>query len=110
MNFLAKLRLELIDDANKAYKFASVRISVILSAVGAWIVADPHAIESLWLQIPADIRSDLPGWIRGTFTFLIVGTTLVAARLLKKKAKPNDRTIAVPVPAATADDAGKAGS
>lgn len=108
MKILEKLRLELIDDASKAYKFASVRVSVVLSAIGAWIVADPHAVESVWLQIPADIRSDLPGWIRGLFTFLIVGSTLVASRLLKK-AKPNDRTITVPADAAKPAATGDAG-
>lgn len=85
MNMLSKLKLEVVEDAREAYKFASVQLGVLWSLFVGFVAADPHFIANLWAQIPPELRNELPDWMRGLVTALIVLSTLLAARLLRRK-------------------------
>lgn len=63
MKWIARLRL--VDDARHAWKWASINITVVSSA-----------LMSAWLAMPADVRERMPAWLP-----LVLGGLTIAGRL-----------------------------
>lgn len=71
----ARIRARLIDDWRQAWRFWSVRISVLGAAMSA-----------AWVSLPADTRAEIPGaqWIG-----LVLFASTIVARLVQQPGKSN---------------------
>lgn len=96
------MKLHLIEEASKAWKFASLQIGAVWSLFIAYIIADPTMVTKVWYSIPDDLRGGLPPWVRGAAVGSIALCSIVAARLFRKKPKDMtcERAEALPTPAA----------
>lgn len=55
-----KLKLELIEDWRNFWRFWSVRLGVIGSALTAFLIAFPDHALYVWAMLPADLKAYLP--------------------------------------------------
>lgn len=57
---MKKLKLELIEDWRNFWRFWSVRLGVIGSALTAFLIAFPDHALQVWALLPADLKAYLP--------------------------------------------------
>ena len=53
-------KLELIEDWRKFWRFWSVRLGIIGSAITGVLIAFPDVALSAWAMMPADLKSAIP--------------------------------------------------
>jgi hypothetical protein len=84
-------KLELIEEWKKAYRFWSVRLSLIGSAILSAFFAFPEAMIDVWNSIPGDLKTYFPAeWAKWIPIAIIIAGVL--ARLFKQKKLINDET------------------
>lgn len=57
---MKKLRIELIEDWRNFWRFWSVRLGVMGSAITAVLIAFPDVALSAWAMLPADLKAAIP--------------------------------------------------
>lgn len=77
--------MKLIDEARHAWKMASVWVAGVWAAVSAYFIADPSGPVALWQSIPAEIRPDMPHWMKGVLFGAAMFGSIFAARIVKQK-------------------------
>ena len=55
-----KLKLHLIEDWRNFWRFWSVRLGIVGSAVTAVLIAFPDVALSAWAMMPADLKAVIP--------------------------------------------------
>ena len=55
-----KLKLQLIEDWRNFWRFWSVRLGIVGSAVTAVLIAFPDVALSAWAMMPADLKAVIP--------------------------------------------------
>ena len=55
-----KIKLELIEDWRNFWRFWSVRLGIIGSAITGVLIAFPDVALSAWAMMPADLKSVIP--------------------------------------------------
>ena len=55
-----KIKLELIEDWRNFWRFWSVRLGIVGSAITGVLIAFPDVALSAWAMMPADLKSAIP--------------------------------------------------
>lgn len=91
-----KLKLELIEDWRNFWRFWSVRLGVIGSALTGWLVAFPDQALQAWALLPADLKAYLPERYMPLVGVAIFVLSLIARAIKQTKLEPkgaeDDRT------------------
>ena len=91
MTLLAKwrawLRVRLIDDWNRAYKYSSVQLAAVGALLAGFVQWFPATATEAWNALPQDLRALLPSWLTSTFPVILLGAIVLAR--VTKKAKPD---------------------
>lgn len=91
-----KIKLELIEDWRNFWRFWSVRLGVIGSALTGWLVAFPDQALQAWALLPADLKAYLPERYMPLVGVAIFVLSLIARAIKQKKLEPkgaeDDRT------------------
>ena len=84
-----KLKLELIEDWRNFWRFWSVRLGVIGSALTAFLIAFPdHALQA-WALLPSDLKAFLPERYMPLVGVAIFVLSLIARVIKQSKLQPN---------------------
>ena len=89
-----KIKLELIEDWRNFWRFWSVRIGIIGSAITGVLIAFPDVALSAWAMMPADLKSAIPERYMPLIGVVIFVASLVARAIkqtkLEQKEGPKD--------------------
>lgn len=81
--WLAKFKLELIENWRSAWRFWSIRLGLLGTAVAAFFAASPDAAYQAWVMLPEDLKTFVPeGYARMLGAFLFA--TSMLARIFKQ--------------------------
>ena len=93
---MKKLKLELIEDWRNFWRFWSVRLGVIGSALTGFLVAFPDQALQAWALLPADLKAFLPEQYMPLVGVAIFVLSLIARAIKQTKLEPkgaeDDRT------------------
>lgn len=78
------MKIELIDDWKKAYKFWSVIFSALGTAVMGFFTIWPDSALYLWQMMPSEIKQILPSNL-ATLIAMFIFLMSMASRLVKQK-------------------------
>ena len=78
-----RLKLELIEDWRNFWRFWSVRLGIVGSALTAALVAFPDVALSAWAMLPADLKAFLPERYMPLFGVAVFVLSM-AARVVKQ--------------------------
>lgn len=91
-----KIKIQLIEDWRNFWRFWSVRLGVIGSALTGWLVAFPDQALQVWALLPADLKAYLPEQYMPLVGVAIFVLSLIARAIKQTKLEPkggeNDRT------------------
>lgn len=79
----ARLKAGLIDDLDQAYKFWSVRLGVIATALQALLTWWPDAGLTLWNSMPGEVKDVLPQGVVTSLPLFLFAAAMVA-RVVKQ--------------------------
>ena len=89
-----KIKLELIEDWRNFWRFWSVRLGIIGSAITGVLIAFPDVALSAWAMMPADLKSAIPEHYMPLIGVVIFVASLVARAIkqtkLEQKEGPKD--------------------
>ena len=89
-----KIKLELIEDWRNFWRFWSVRLGIIGSAITGVLIAFPDVALSAWAMMPADLKSVIPERYMPLIGVVIFVASLVARAIkqtkLEQKEGPKD--------------------
>ncbi len=89
-----KIKLELIEDWRNFWRFWSVRLGIIGSAITGVLIAFPDVALSAWAMMPADLKSAIPERYMPLIGVVIFVASLVARAIkqtkLEQKEGPKD--------------------
>ena len=89
-----KIKLELIEDWRNFWRFWSVRLGIIGSAIAGVLIAFPDVALSAWAMMPADLKSAIPERYMPLIGVVIFVASLVARAIkqtkLEQKEGPKD--------------------
>jgi hypothetical protein len=93
---MRSFKLQLIEDWRNFWRFWSVRLGVIGSALTAVLVAFPDVALSAWAMMPADLKAYLPERYMPLFGVAVFVLSLIARAIKQTKLEPkgaeDDRT------------------
>ena len=86
---------ELIEDWRNFWRFWSVRLGIVGSAITGVLIAFPDVALSAWAMMPADLKSAIPERYMpligvGIFVASLIARTIKQTKLEQKK-KKNDK-------------------
>lgn len=84
-----KFKIELINDWRNFWRFWSVRLGVIGSALTGFFVAFPDQALQAWALLPADLKAYLPQQYMPMIGVAIFVLSLIA-RIIKQKKLENE--------------------
>ena len=84
-----KIKLELIEDWRNFWRFWSVRLGVIGSALTGFLIAFPDQALQAWLLLPADLKAYLPERYMPLVGVAIFVLSLIARVIKQSKLQPN---------------------
>lgn len=87
---MKKLKLELIEDWRNFWRFWSVRLGVIGSAITAVLIAFPDVALSAWAMMPADLKSAIPERYMPLIGVAIFVASLIARAIKQTKLEPKE--------------------
>lgn len=91
-----KIKIQLIEDWRNFWRFWSVRLGVIGSALTGWLVAFPDQALQVWALLPADLKAFFPEQYMPLFGVGIFVLSLIARAIKQTKLEPkgaeDDRT------------------
>ena len=79
---------ELIEDWRKCWRFWSVRLGVIGSAITAVLIAFPDVALSAWAMLPADLKAAIPERYMPLIGVGIFVASLIARVIKQTKLEP----------------------
>lgn len=89
-----KIKLELIEDWRNFWRFWSVRLGIIGSAITGVLIAFPDVALSAWAMMPADLKSAIPERYMPLIGVVIFVASLIARAIkqtkLEQKEGPKD--------------------
>ena len=89
-----KIKLELIEDWRNFWRFWSVRLGIIGSAITGVLIAFPDVALSAWAMMPADLKSAIPERYMPLIGVIIFIASLIARAIkqskLEQKEGPKD--------------------
>ena len=89
-----KIKLELIEDWRNFWRFWSVRLGIVGSAITGVLIAFPDFALSAWAMMPADLKSAIPERYMPLIGVVIFVASLVARAIkqtkLEQKEGPKD--------------------
>lgn len=93
---MKKIKIQLIEDWRNFWRFWSVRLGVIGSALTGWLVAFPDQALQAWSLLPADLKAYLPEQYMPLVGVAIFVMSLIARAIKQTKLEPkgakDDRT------------------
>lgn len=85
-----KLKLELIEDWRNFWRFWSVRLGVIGSALTGYLVAFPDQALQAWAMLPADLKAYLPERYMPLVDVKIFVLSMIARVVKQSKLQPKE--------------------
>ena len=89
-----KIKIELIEDWRNFWRFWSVRLGIVGSAVTAVLIAFPDVALSAWAMMPGDLKAAIPERYMPLIGVVIFVASLVARAIkqtkLEQKEGPKD--------------------
>ena len=85
-----KTKLELIEDWRNFWRFWSVRLGIVGSAVTAVLIAFPDVALSAWAMMPADLKSAIPEHYMPLIGVVIFVASLIARAIKQSKLEPKE--------------------
>ena len=85
-----KIKLELIEDWRNFWRFWSVRLGIIGSAVTGVLIAFPDVALSAWAMMPADLKSAIPEHYMPLIGVVIFVASLIARAIKQTKLEPKE--------------------
>ena len=90
-----KIKLELIEDWRNFWRFWSVRLGIIGSAITGVLIEFPDVALSAWAMMPADLKSAIPEHYMPLIGVVIFVASLIARAIkqtkLETKGVKNDK-------------------
>ena len=83
-----KIKLELIEDWHNFWRFWSVRLGIIGSALTGFLVAFPDQALQVWAMLPADLKAYLPERYMPLVGVSIFVLSLIAHAVKQTKLQP----------------------
>lgn len=88
---MKKLRIELIEDWRNFWRFWSVRLGLIGSAITAVLIAFPDVALSAWAMMPADLKAAIPERYMPLIGVGIFVASLIARAIKQSKLERNSK-------------------
>ena len=85
-----KIKLELIEDWRNFWRFWSVRLGIIGSAITGVLIAFPDVALSAWAMMPADLKSAIPERYMPLIGVGIFVASLIARAIKQTKLEPKE--------------------
>ena len=85
-----KIKLELIEDWRNFWRFWSVRLGIIGSAITGVLIAFPDVALSAWAMMPADLKSAIPEHYMPLIGVVIFVASLIARAIKQTKLEPKE--------------------
>ena len=89
-----KIKLEIIEDWRNFWRFWSVRLGIIGSAITGVLIAFPDVALSAWAMMPADLKAAIPERYMPLIGVVIFVASLIARAIkqtkLEQKEGPKD--------------------
>jgi len=85
--FITRVRARLLDECRCVWRRWSVQLTVLNSALSAYALAAPGAVQQIWYQLPPEIVAHLPRGIA-----MVVPLALNLAVLLVTFVKQKEKT------------------
>lgn len=84
--------MKLIDEWRKFYRFWSIRLGVIGTAVTGCLIASPEAALFAWGLLPNDLKAAIPPQYTPLLGVFIFGMSMIARLIKQEKLRdPNER-------------------
>ena len=81
---------ELIEDWRNFWRFWSVRLGIVGSAITGVLIAFPDVALSAWAMMPADLKSAIPERYMPLIGVVIFVASLVARAIKQTKLEPKE--------------------
>lgn len=78
------IRLRLIEDWKKSWKFWSLRLNVAATSLFGYLLAVPDAVTGMWANLPAEFKDIVPPAYSLWIVFAIMVLSGIA-RVIKQK-------------------------
>lgn len=78
--------MRLIEDWEKMWRAASVRVAAVWAALLAALAVNPNLLSGFVASLPEEVQALLPPWVRFLLTFTAVLGSVYAARVIKQPA------------------------
>lgn len=85
-----KIKLELIEDWRNFWRFWSVRLGIVGSAITGVLIAFPDVALSAWAMMPADLKSAIPERYMPLIGVIIFVASLIARAIKQTKLEPKE--------------------
>ena len=85
-----KIKLELIEDWRNFWRFWSVRLGIVGSAVTAVLIAFPDVALSAWAMMPGDLKAAIPERYMPLIGVVIFVASLIARAIKQTKLEPKE--------------------
>ena len=85
-----KIKLELIEDWRNFWRFWSVRLGIVASAITGVLIAFPDVALSAWAMMPADLKSAIPERYMPLIGVVIFVASLIARAIKQTKLEPKE--------------------
>lgn len=85
-----KVKLQLIEDWRNFWRFWSVRLGIVGSAVTAVLIAFPDVALSAWAMMPADLKAAIPERYMPLIGVVIFVASLIARAIKQTKLEPKE--------------------
>jgi hypothetical protein len=85
-----KIKLELIEDWRNYWRFWSVRLGIVGSAITGVLIAFPDVALSAWAMMPADLKAAIPERYMPLIGVVIFVASLVARAIKQTKLEPKE--------------------
>lgn len=85
-----KIKLELIEDWRNFWRFWSVRLGIVGSAITGILIAFPDVALSAWAMMPADLKSAIPERYMPLIGVVIFVASLIARAIKQTKLEPKE--------------------
>ena len=83
-----KIKLELIEDWRNFWRFWSVRLGIIGSAITGVLIAFPDVALSAWAMMPADLKAAIPERYMPLIGVVVFVASLIARAIKQTKLEP----------------------
>lgn len=83
-------KLELIEDWRKCWRFWSIRLGIVGSAITGVLIAFPDVALSAWAMMPGDLKAAIPERYMPLIGVVIFVASLIARAIKQTKLEPKE--------------------